>query len=98
MLQKQSSVALEPGEAQSPFFSFFSYFSAISHVQKVELALPLEEIESELAKQRQIELGKTQGKDPLGSFEHKGKARDIVVSLSKNGNFSEITNPEVKTP
>ena len=40
---------------------------------------PLLEIERQKAKQRQIELGKTHGEDPLGSFEHKGKARDIVA-------------------
>lgn len=53
--------------------------------QKVELALPLEEIETELAKQRMSEAGKT-GVDiregRVGSNEHplgEGKARDIVA-------------------
>jgi hypothetical protein len=41
--------------------------------RRPELALPLLEIERELAKQRQIELGKTHGKTPLASIEAKGR-------------------------
>ena len=51
----------------------------LNDFQKVELGYPLLEIETELAKQRQIELGKTHGEDPSCSFEQKGVARDIVA-------------------
>lgn len=54
----------------------------LNDFQKAELIIPLEAIEAELAKQRQIELGKTHGEDPLGSFEHKGKARDLTAKKS----------------
>lgn len=50
--------------------------------QKVELALPLEEIETELAKQRRLATLKKGDKLPIGSNEHHGelgKARDIVA-------------------
>ena len=51
----------------------------LSDFQRAELAYPLLEIEQELAKQRQAELGKTHGEDPFRSFELKGQARDIVA-------------------
>jgi len=51
----------------------------LNKFQKAELGFPLLDIEKKLAKERQIEMGKTHGNDPLGSFEHKGKARDIVA-------------------
>jgi len=49
----------------------------LNDFQKVELSLPLEEIEAELAKQRVLEHGRTQ--QPLGSNEPGGRARDIVA-------------------
>jgi len=52
----------------------------LTSFQRVEMAVPLLEIEKELAKERQIKLGRARGKDPLVPFgtEGMGKAVDLV--------------------
>jgi len=51
----------------------------LNDFQMVELSIHLLPIEEELAKRRQIELGRTHGQAPLGSNEPEGRARDIVA-------------------
>jgi len=51
----------------------------LNKFQRIEMAKPLLEIERQLARQRQIQLGKTHGEDPLVPIGTKGKAVENVA-------------------